>query len=130
MIMPKPGHGRSGGMSALIGLWLLIAVTMPAWAGEESGESLYKTYCWQCHGMEGNGMGINVRDMSVQPRDHTDAKEMSTRSDAELFKAIKHGGQSISKSVLMPPWDGVLSDDEIHRLVRYLRTLCHCQGSS
>lgn len=93
----------------------------------ESGEELYKTYCWQCHGMTGTGNGINVRDMSVQPRNHTDAKEMSARSDEELFKAIKHGGQSINKSVLMPPWDGVLSDDEIHSLVRYLRELCQCR---
>jgi len=72
-------------------------------------------------------MGVNVRDMSVQPRDHSDAKEMSTRSDADLFKAIKEGGQAITKSVLMPPWDGVLTDDEIHRLVRYLRKLCRCR---
>lgn len=101
-------------------------VVAPTWAVER-GDALYKTYCWQCHGMTGTGNGINVRDMSVQPRNHTDAKEMSARSDEDLFKAIKHGGQSINKSVLMPPWDGVLSDDEIHSLVRYLRELCQCR---
>ncbi len=95
----------------------------------EKAEDLYKNYCWQCHGMTGNGNGVNVRDMSVQPRDHTDAKEMSARSDDEIFKAIKEGGQAISKSVLMPPWGGVLSDDEIHSLVKYLRHLCQCSGN-
>ena len=114
-------------LSCLTGLCLLSVSAWAAGGAGETGESLYKTYCWQCHGMQGNGMGINVRDMSVQPRDHTDAKEMSTRSDADLFKAIKEGGQAISKSVLMPPWNGVLSDDEIHRLVRYLRKLCRCR---
>ncbi len=110
------------------GLVLLLALgwAWQAQAGEKPAD-LYKTYCWQCHGMKGNGNGINVRDMSVQPRDHTDAKEMSARSDEDLFKAIKHGGQSINKSVLMPPWEGVLSDDEIHGLVRYLRELCQCR---
>jgi len=93
----------------------------------ERGEDLYKTYCWQCHGMTGDGNGINVRDMSVQPRDHRDAKEMSARTDEDLFKAIKQGGQAISKSVLMPPWDGALSDDEIHALIHYLRALCKCR---
>lgn len=93
---------------------------------ENSGEALYKTYCWQCHGIKADGMGINIADMSVQPRDHTDAKEMSARSDEELFKAIKEGGQSIGKSVLMPPWEGVLTDEEIHQLVAYLRKLCKC----
>jgi cytochrome c oxidase cbb3-type subunit 3 len=77
--------------------------------------------------MQGNGMGVNIRDMAVQPRDHTNAKEMSARSDDDIFKAIKEGGQSISKSVLMPPWGGVLSDEEIRSLVGYLRTLCKCK---
>ncbi|MBI1196001.1 MAG: c-type cytochrome [Gammaproteobacteria bacterium] len=111
--------------------WALFPLLVTLHCGQalaaETGKDLYKTYCWQCHGMTGNGNGINVRDMSVQPRNHSDAKEMSARSDEDLFKAIKHGGQSINKSVLMPPWDGVLSDDEIHALVRYLRELCQCR---
>jgi cytochrome c oxidase cbb3-type subunit 3 len=77
--------------------------------------------------MNGDGKGVNIRDMSVQPRDHTDAKDMSTRSDEELFKAIKEGGQAISKSVLMPPWSGTFTDEEINDLVKYLRTLCNCR---
>lgn len=104
---------------------LLAASAAPALA-EDSGADLYHVYCAQCHGVHGNGMGINIYDMSVQPRDHTDPKEMSARSDDLLFKAVKEGGQSINKSVLMPPWDSVLSDDEIHRLVDYMRELCQC----
>lgn len=93
----------------------------------ENGEALYQTYCAQCHGITGNGMGVNIRDMSVQPRDHTDATAMSARSDELLFQAVKGGGQSINKSVLMPPWDGVLSDEEIQSLVEYMRELCQCR---
>jgi len=104
----------------------LTLVAAPVVIAAESGEDLYKTYCWQCHGMLANGMGANIADMSVQPRDHTDNKEMTARSDEELFKAIKDGGQAIDKSALMPPWSGVLSDDEIQSLVRYLRELCKC----
>ncbi len=99
-------------------------------AANEKPADLYKTYCWQCHGMNGDGMGVNIRDMSVQPRNHTKAKDMANRSDDELFKAIKKGGQAISKSVLMPPWDGVLTDDQIRSLVGYLRKLCQCQYGS
>ena len=77
--------------------------------------------------MNGDGKGLNIGDMSVQPRDHTDAKEMSTRTDDDLFKAIKEGGQSVNKSVLMPPWGGTFSDEEITKLVKYLRILCKCQ---
>lgn len=106
----------------LIGALFLVPATHAA----EQAEDVYKTYCWQCHGMQGNGMGINIPDMSVQPRDHTDRKEMSARSDDELFKAIKEGGRSVDKSLLMPAWGDVLSDTEIKDLVRYLRVLCKC----
>lgn len=103
--------------------WLLF---VPVTSAAERAEDIYKTYCWQCHGMQGNGMGINIPDMSVQPRNHTDSKEMSARSDEELFKAIKEGGRSIGKSLLMPAWSDVLNDEETKELVRYLRELCKC----
>jgi len=110
---------------------LMVAVStcllIPAVSQAETAADNYKTYCMQCHGMEGNGMGANIQDMSVQPRDHTDAKSMGGRTDAELFKVIKEGGLAINKSSLMPPWDGVFTDDEIHDLVKYLRKLCKCK---
>src|SRR3546814_1149271 len=80
----------------------------------------------QCHGVNRNGRGINSRDMSVQPRDHSDAKGMGGIPDQELFDAIKKGGLAVNKSVLMPAWGGVMSDDEIHDLVAYLRHVCNC----
>ncbi len=92
----------------------------------ETAKDNYQTYCVQCHGLEGNGKGINVADMSTQPRDHTDAKEMSARTDQELFKVIRDGGQSINKSVLMPPWSSILMDEEINDLVKHLHQLCQC----
>jgi cytochrome c oxidase cbb3-type subunit 3 len=108
-------------------LLLPLAITLSDAAfAKERAEDNYKTYCTQCHGSQGNGKGINVRDMSVQPRDHTDAKAMSARSDQDLATVIKEGGLAINKSVLMPPWGEVFSDDEVDDLVRYLRKLCNC----
>ena len=48
----------------------------------------------------------------------------AARTDEDLFKAIKHGGKAVNKSVLMPNWNANLSDDDIHSLVAYLRELC------
>jgi cytochrome c oxidase cbb3-type subunit 3 len=104
---------------------LLLVWSMSASAAEKAADN-YRTYCTQCHGMQGNGKGINVRDMSVQPRDHTDAKEMSARSDDDLYKVIKDGGVAINKSVLMPPWGDIFSDEEIRGLVAHLREMCQC----
>jgi cytochrome c oxidase cbb3-type subunit 3 len=110
----------------LIFLLLLAAFSVQAQAKETPADN-YKAYCVQCHGSEGTGKGVNVRDMSVVPRDHTDAKSMSGRSDETLFKAIKEGGPSIDKSILMPPWGSTLSDEEINDLVQHLRMLCKCK---
>jgi len=108
-------------------LVILLAVISAQAQAKETATDNYKAYCMQCHGMAGNGKGVNIRDMSVMPRDHTDAKAMSGRSDESLFKVIKEGGPSIEKSVLMPPWDGALSDEEIKDMVQHLRILCKCK---
>lgn len=115
----------------IIARWLLIFVLLIVGSSlafaKESATDNYKTYCAHCHGINGNGKGINIRDMSVQPRDHTDAKAMSARSDADLFKVVKEGGLAIDKSVIMPPWGDVMSDEEIQELVQYMRQLCNCK---
>lgn len=110
-------------------VFFLALLSVQAHANESAADN-YKAYCVQCHGMQGTGTGINVRDMSVQPRDHTDAKSMSGRSDEMLFKVIKEGGSSISKSILMPPWGATLSDEEIKDMVGHLRALCKCKFGS
>src|SRR3546814_11093041 len=57
----------------------------------------YDTYCVQCHGVNRNGRGINSRDMSVQPSDHSDAKGMGGIPAQALFDAIKKGGLAVNK---------------------------------
>lgn len=86
----------------------------------------YDTYCVQCHGINRNGRGINSRDMAVQPRDHSDPKGMGGIPNDELFRVIKEGGLAVNKSVLMPAWGNVMSDEEIRELVGYLRHVCNC----
>jgi len=111
----------------ILSIALTSLLLLPASSQAETASDNYKTYCFQCHGMQGNGMGADIQDMSVQPRDHTDAKSMGGRTDAELFKVIKEGGLAINKSALMPPWGDTFTDNEINDLVKYLRKLCKCK---
>ena len=104
--------------------WGLTTPGAQAAATSTDVVQLYNTFCVQCHGLQRNGKGVNTVDMSVQPRDHTDAKGMGDIPDDEMFRAIKDGGLAVNKSVLMPPGGGVLSDDQIHQLVGYRRQLC------
>jgi len=109
----------------------IIAITslflLPDLSQAESAADNYRTYCMQCHGMHANGLGVNTRDMSVGPLEHSSAKMMAKRSDFQLFKVIKEGGLAINRSALMPPWADTFSEDEINDLVKYLRKLCKCK---
>lgn len=115
----------------LLASGLTIAGNAAATDGQYSNQAVrnYDTYCVQCHGINRNGRGINSRDMSVQPRDHSDAKGMGDIPDEEIFRVIKEGGLAVNKSVLMPAWGNVMNDDEIKELVAYLRHVCNCGKS-
>lgn len=115
----------SASLTALAGLALPVASAQAADPNPNAVRN-YNTYCVQCHGVNRNGKGVNSKYMSVQPRDHSDAKGMTDIPDKELFKAIKEGGLSVNKSVLMPAWGDVMSDDDINELVAYLRYVCKC----
>jgi cytochrome c oxidase cbb3-type subunit 3 len=116
-------------LRALAGVSLgLLAASALADGDAGHGKALYTIYCTQCHGLQGNGRGVNVRDMAVLPRNHTDRGEMSARTDDDLFKAIQGGGKAVNKSVLMPSWGNNLSESDIRDLIAYLRELC-CKDS-
>jgi cytochrome c oxidase cbb3-type subunit 3 len=104
-------------------MMFLSLLSSPALAEDKFAgiAKIYDTYCTQCHGVTRTGTGLNSKVMSVQPRDHTDPKAMGDTSDETLFKAIKDGGLAVNKSILMPPWKGVLNDSQIKELVAYLR---------
>jgi mono/diheme cytochrome c family protein len=88
-----------------------------------AGAQLYATYCASCHGAEGHGDGPVSAGLNPKPARHDDAEYMSTLSDEHIFTVIKEGGPAVGKSPLMAPWGGTLSDDQIHDLVAFVRTL-------
>jgi mono/diheme cytochrome c family protein len=94
------------------------------------GKMLYLTFCSQCHGVQGNGKGLNARSMSVAPRNHSSSEEMAGLTDERLFAAIKFGGAAVGKSSLMPSWATLLTDADIDSLVGYLHKLNGSSASS
>lgn len=91
------------------------------------GKQVYDFYCAQCHGLNGDGKGINVtKTFSTDPRNFTVAADMEKRSDDDIRTVIRDGGPAISKSPLMPPWSATLSDAEVDALLAHIRKLCKC----
>jgi cytochrome c oxidase cbb3-type subunit 3 len=107
----------------LFAIAVLMFIAAPTAYAEEAYLN-YKSYCMQCHGMHGKGDGVNVPAMNVRPRDHSDNKYMMTRTNTEIYKAIKFGGPAVNKSIKMPAWGDVLTEEEIHQMVGHIRTLC------
>lgn len=88
----------------------------------------YQWYCAQCHGVKGKGNGINSTFLTVPPRDHTKADYLETRTDEQLFNAIKLGGVAVGRAPCMPAWGHTLDGEMITSLVRYIRELCKCEA--
>ena len=89
---------------------------------------LYRRYCAQCHGLKGHGDGINAPYLVVPPRDHTKGDYLETRSDQQLFDAIKLGGLAVGRAPCMPAWEHTFENETIRSLVNYIRELCDCKA--
>lgn len=92
-------------------------------APDGRGATIYRLLCSQCHGVRGDGRGINAPYLFVAPRDHTSYEEMSRLSDEQIRRAIERGGAAVGKSTAMPAWGALLRDDDVRLLVAYLRSL-------
>lgn len=92
------------------------------------GKEIFTNNCVSCHGPEGIGDGIAAAALNPKPRDLSEASYVSSLSDNHLKKVISEGGASVGKSPLMPPWGGVLSQDDIIYVIAYIRTdICKCE---
>ena len=93
-----------------------------AGAGAADADKLFKFYCAQCHGLNGDGKGPNVTEtFPVTPRAFNNAAEMNKLTDADVRNVIREGGPIGGKSEMMPPWGKTLSDEDIEALVGKLR---------
>jgi mono/diheme cytochrome c family protein len=100
----------------------------PASSVSSDAASLYARFCAPCHGAGGGGDGFNASALPVRPAAHSSKTSMSTRSDDALFDTIFSGGYIMSRSNFMPPFGATLTRDQIRGLVKYIRSLCGCDG--
>jgi mono/diheme cytochrome c family protein len=81
------------------------------------GSTLYAEKCALCHGATGHGDGVGAAALDPKPRNHTDGTYMNAQSNEALVAVVKDGkGQ-------MPAWGATMSDEEVHAVLAYVRTL-------
>ena len=81
------------------------------------GDKLFQTNCQTCHGAQGHGDG--PAGESLDPRPKNLAAFQPTVDDDYLFWRISEGKPGTS----MVAWKGVLTDDQIWKIVAFIRTL-------
>ena len=91
------------------------------------GREVYVYRCSACHGPAGRGDGpsgdLLRRKHGVRPRDLTNGRYMSARTDQELFTTVSLGGGHAGKSVYMPSWANDLTPAQIKDVVAYIRQI-------
>jgi len=93
---------------------IMLALMFSTYALADSGADIYKTKCSACHGKNGAGDTMLGKNLKLRPLGSDEAQE---RSDDELFTIISKGKNR------MPPFDRKLSRDQIHDVVKYIRSL-------
>lgn len=99
---------------------MLFGLTAALSARAAEASANWDQHCAMCHGKDGKGDTKIGGKLGC--KDFTDAKVQADLKDDAAFKAIKEGLKSDDGKKLMKPFD-TLSDDEIHALVAYVRTL-------
>ena len=132
--MPRPA-GRPGFRRTLQVLTALAVLVAPLIAQAASprtrdlGRSLYEERCVLCHGAEGQGWDWGPKVLRPPIPVPNLASVVPKRSDSYLQDIIKGGGPAVGLTSFMPAAGFNLTDEEIRKLVGYLRGLSGVSGN-
>ena len=87
-------------------------------AAKEGGEH-FQHHCQICHGLDGQATGVPFATKMSPPVPDLTSKDVQDYTDGQLKWIIENG---IGPSG-MPGWKGILEDDEMWHIVRYIRHL-------
>jgi cytochrome c oxidase subunit 2 len=80
------------------------------------GGAVYENYCAACH--QADGSGQPGKDVVIAASFKGESSPLD-QTDAALIRAIKYGKSG--KIGAMPPWAGVLSEQQLIDVLAYLR---------
>jgi mono/diheme cytochrome c family protein len=89
-----------------------------------NGERIYQRLCFHCHGRAGKGdANAYMESIGHKPADHSDLAKMQKLSDWEFFLALRDGVKDKRGWLTMPPWQSVLTTQEMWDVIIYVRRL-------
>lgn len=113
---------NSKGMKLLVfsGILIILGSVIHAnsFADDPSlGKILYQAHCIQCHGVKGDGNGLDAASYNPRPRDFT-SNQMSEITDPMIEKAMLAGLPTVSAH----SWGTRLSSSEVVAVIGYIRS--------
>ena len=88
------------------------------------GSILADKHCSRCHDPESSPERVsNFENLAVKPHPFTEGNTLNKMSDADLTSIVMHGGPSLSRSALMPPYGNTLSAADVRALIAYIRAV-------
>jgi cytochrome c5 len=96
------------------------------WKAEDirEGGILYMRNCAMCHGDAQDGNGLFARVWQPKPSNFRDSGTIAQLGENYVFWRISEGGPGLPKGSIeyrsaMPVWGGVLTDDEIWKIIMF-----------
>lgn len=86
-----------------------------------TGKELYQQNCASCHGTTGKGDGETGKALNPRPANIAAFGKMPMATDSYLYWTIAEGGVPVGTA--MPPFRETLKEEEIWKIITYLRTL-------
>ncbi|MBI2194129.1 MAG: cytochrome c [Planctomycetes bacterium] len=88
------------------------------------GGILYTANCAMCHGDAQDGEGLFARAGQPKPANFRDGGTIAQLDENYLYWRIKEGGPGLPQGSIeyrsaMPVWDGVLTDDQIWKIIMF-----------
>lgn len=89
---------------------------------QEVGKEVNDKYCSRCHNPDSSAEQVsNYDNLAVKPHAFTSGDVYNKFTDTDLSNIITHGGPSLNRSALMPPYGNTLSKAEIKAAISYIR---------
>jgi mono/diheme cytochrome c family protein len=96
--------------------------------GGMDGQQLYHAACAACHGTDGRGQPPAARGFEIAPPDFTDCSITTPEADLDWSSVIHQGGGIRALESMMPAFGDELSEEEIGKLIDYVRAFCTERG--
>jgi mono/diheme cytochrome c family protein len=74
----------------------------------QRGSELFARYCTLCHGVRGDGRGLQREGLTPPPRDFTDPAWRASTSPRRVYFAIREG----RRGTAMPSWKSLSEQDD------------------